>query len=92
MHRLNGIGRGKGGAGKGQHGDVVGVVAHAVDVLLPDLQHLSQTAHHAALVGPPGRQLQQIGVGRHHLILGAPALAGDVLPQGRHPGLRLLKQ
>ena len=81
MYRFDGVCRGKGDGGGLQHADVVGVVAHAVEVLRLDVQHVRQMAHHVALAGALGRQLQQKGAAGDDLILRGPGLGADIAVQ-----------
>ena len=58
-----------------EHGEIVGLVTHAVDVLHRDPQPLGQPADHAAFVGTIGGHLQQRLAGEDQLIRLRPALA-----------------
>ena len=68
------------------------MVPHAADILLPHAQKLRQAADHAALVGSPGGDLQQVHGGGHHLVLPAPVLGPDGLLQLPQPLGLLLEQ
>ena len=58
------------------------MVAHAVEVLGRDMQHPGHMAHHVALAGPLGRQLQQESAAGYDLILYGPGLGTDIAMQG----------
>ena len=66
------LARGKSLRRPGQHGQVVGLVPGAVDVLAGDAQPLRQPGHHAALGGASGGDLQQRPVREEDLILPRP--------------------
>ena len=74
LHLGGAVGGGEGDGGAGEHGDVVLVVPHAVDLFGVHAQVLHQVVHHAPLVAPLPGELQQHQVGEDHLVVLAPPL------------------
>ena len=83
QHLRQGVGGGKGRARPCQHGDVVGVVAHADHPVLRDIQQRGKALHHAALVGALGGQLHQRFAAGHDLIVAVPRRGAEIVQQRR---------
>ena len=84
LHRRDSVFRGEGDGGNLQHGDVIFVVAHAVNVLGGNAQMVGKPADAVALGHAFCVELEEDAVAEHALVMVAPAAVDEVLGFGEH--------
>ena len=89
LHLLGAVGGGEGDGRAAEHGQVVLIIPHAVQILRPDVQHVRHLGHKVPLGAALGGDLQIVVVGEDGLIPVPPPLQQPLLHRAEHVPLLL---